>query len=226
MQYHASDISIFNRFIGENFKLIPDVKVIFDIGSCHCLESVEFSKLYTAARIVAFEPNPVSYQVCLNNTKNISSITVVNQAINEFDGSCKFYPMDKEKTITTWEDGNQGASSLYLANGAYDNIEKYVQYEIEVPCTRIDTYCRNNNIDHIDAIWMDLQGAELKALKSMGNLLDSVKVIHTELEVNPMYEGQCLFKDVNTFLQERGFDLVWGNTKAHFGTDFIFVKRK
>lgn len=225
MQYQASDISIFSKFIGQKFQSNKDVKVIFDIGSCHCLESVEFAKVYKEAKIVAFEANPTSYQVCLQNSKNYPSIEVVNQAVNDHNGICKFYPMDKEKTITTWEDGNQGASSLYLANGAYDHIEKYVQYEIEMPCTRIDTYCEKNNIDHIDAIWMDLQGAELKALQSMGNILDTVQVIHTELEMNPMYEGQSLFSDVSAFLQELGFIPVWGNTMALFGTDFIFIRK-
>lgn len=225
MQYQASDIRVFRRFISEKFKSPDDVKTIFDIGSCHCLESVEFSKVYQNAKIVAFEANPVSYQVCLENTKDISLITVVNKAVNDYDGNCKFYPMDKEKTITTWEDGNQGASSLYLANGAYDHIEKYVQYEIDMPCTRIDTFCKENDIQQIDAIWMDLQGAELKALQSMGSLLETVQVIHTELEINPMYEGQCLFEDVNDFLQDNGFAPVWGNASATFGTDFVFIRK-
>lgn len=223
--YSASDLKTFSTFVNQKFKSPKSVDVIFDIGSCHCLESVEFAKKYKDSRIFAFEANPESYQVCLNNSKDYPSIEVINQAVNDYDGSCKFYPMDKERTITTWEDGNQGASSLYRANGAYDHIEKYVQYEIEVPCTRIDTFCEKNNIDHIDIVWMDLQGAELKALKSMGEILDTVQIIHTELEMNPMYDGQCLFSDVNNFLTNNGFDLEWGDTNVQFGTDFIFVRR-
>jgi len=223
--YSASDLHTFNTFVNQKFKSSKNVEVIFDIGSCHCLESVEFAKKYKNSKVFAFEANPESYQVCLNNSKNYPSIEVINQAINDYDGFCKFYPMDKDKTITTWEDGNQGASSLYRANGAYDHIEKYVQYEIEVPCTRIDSFCNKNNIDHIDIVWMDLQGAELKALQSMGSILDTIQIIHTELEVNPMYEGQCLFSDVNQFLTQNGFDLEWGNTNVQFGTDFIFVRR-
>lgn len=223
--YSASDLRTFNTFVNQKFKSLKSVDVIFDIGSCHCLESVEFAKKYKDSRIFAFEANPESYQVCLNNSKDYPSIEVINQAVNDYDGSCKFYPMDKERTVTTWEDGNQGASSLYRANGAYDHIEKYVQYEIEVPCTRIDTFCEKNNIDYIDIVWMDLQGAELKALKSMGKILDTVQIIHTELEINPMYDGQCLFSDVNDFLTNNGFDLEWGDTNVQFGTDFIFVRR-
>jgi len=223
--YSASDLKTFNTFINQKFKSLKNVDVIFDIGSCHCLESVEFAKKYKDSKIFAFEANPESYQVCLNNSKDYPSIEVINQAVNDYDGSCKFYPMDKERTVTTWKDGNQGASSLYRANGAYDHIEKYVQYEIEVPCTRIDTFCEKNNIDHIDVVWMDLQGAELKALKSMGEILDTVQIIHTELEMNPMYDGQCLFSDVNDFLTNNGFDLEWGDTNVQFGSDFIFVRR-
>lgn len=226
MKYQSSDLTIFKQYINQKFKNTDDVKVIFDIGACHALESVEFSKLYKNAKIYTFEANPNTYKICLENAKNYNSITVINEAINDFDGVCKFYPIDKEKTITTWEDGNQGASSLYKSNGAYDHIEKYVQYEIEIPCTRVDTFCKQHNITNIDIVWMDLQGAELKALHSMGDMLDNIKLIYTESEMNPMYEGQSLFSEVHQYLIERGFEWVWGNTDSFFGSDFIFINSK
>jgi FkbM family methyltransferase len=226
MNYIVEDMRMFNTFASQKFKSREDVEVIFDIGSCHALESVEFAKRFSNARVFTFEANPVSYKVCLENVKDYSSITVINEAVNDYDGSCKFYPMDKDKTITTWEDGNQGASSLYKANGAYDHIEKYVQYEIEIPCTRLDTFCKKNNINKIDIIWMDLQGAELKALQSLGSLLETVQIIHTELEVNPMYEGQCVFNDVHEFLLDNQFDLDWGDANVQFGSNFIFTNQR
>lgn len=217
---------MFNTFISQKFKSRDDVEVIFDIGSCHALESVEFAKRFNNARVFTFEANPVSYEVCLENVKDYSSITVINEAVNDYDGLCKFYPIDKDKTITTWEDGNQGASSLYVANGNYDHIEKYVQYEIEIPCTRLDTFCKKNGVDKIDIIWMDLQGAELKALQSLGFLLETVQIIHTELEVNPIYEGQCVFNDVYEFLLDNGFDFDWGDPNVNFGSNFIFTNQR
>ena len=225
MQYVVEDMRVFNSYLTQTFKN-KEVEVIFDVGACHALESVELSKKYPNAKVYTFEANPVSYDVCLENTEGYDSITVINEAVNDYDGVCKFYPMDKEKTITTWEDGNQGASSLYRANGQYDFIEKYVQYEIEVPCTRLDTFCEKNDIDKIDIIWMDLQGAELKALQSLGSLLDTVQIIHTELEMNPMYEGQCLFSDVNEYLTNNGFDLEYGDTNVQFGSNFIFTNQR
>jgi len=223
-QYTVSSTATFCQYAKQFFKNPDDVSVIFDVGSLHCLESIKFSKKYKNARIFAFEANPESYQVCLENTKDIDNITVINKAVNDYDGTCTFYPINAEETVTPWFDGNRGASSLYKSNGSYDHIEKYVQDELEIPCTRLDTFCNENGIDKVDLMWMDLQGAELIALKSLGEFLPSVKVIHTELEVNPIYEGQCVFDDVDLFLKENDFDLHYVESPiAQFGTDFIYL---
>jgi FkbM family methyltransferase len=206
MKYLSQDLSVFLNYTKyvANF---DDIKIIFDVGSCHCLEAVEFSKLFKNSKIYCFEANPTTIKNCLTNSNPYPAITVTNIAINDFDGICKFYPINIDKTRTSWKDGNQGASSLYISNGEYDHIEKYVQNEIEIECIRLDTFSKINNIDKIDIIWMDLQGAELKALISLGDLLDNIKIIHTELEINPIYNGQCLFNEVNDFLFKRSFFL-------------------
>ena len=225
-KYEPSSIDNFRKFISYKFKDPDKVSVIFDVGSLHCLESIELSKVYKNARIYAFEANPDSYKVCLENTKDYDNITVINKAINDHDGTCVFNAIDPEKTETPWFDGNRGASSLFKSNGAYNHIEKYVQKEIEVPCIQLETFCEENNIDHIDLIWMDLQGAELIALKSMGReLMSTVKVIHTELEMTPIYKDQCLFEDVNQFLKNYNFYKAEGNNAMQYGQNFIFVKK-
>ena len=223
--YTPESLNNFYNAIDSKFKNPEDVLVIFDIGSLHCLESVEFSKKYKNAKIYAFEANSESYKVCLENTKDIENITVINKCINDYDGECSFFPINTTKTVTTWFDGNRGASSMFKANGAVDHIEKYVQDEIKMPCLRLDTFCKENNITNIDAIWMDLQGAEMLALKGLGEVLDTVSVIQTELEINPMYENQCLYNEVNDLLVNKGFGQINGNVNAIFGADFVYVKK-
>jgi FkbM family methyltransferase len=223
--YTPESLNNFYNAIDSKFKNPEDVLVIFDIGSLHCLESVEFSKKYKNAKIYAFEANSESYKVCLENTKDIENITVINKCINDYDGECSFFPINTTKTVTTWFDGNRGASSMFKANGAVDHIEKYIQDEIKMPCLRLDTFCKENNITNIDAIWMDLQGAEMLALKGLGEVLDTVFIIQTELEINPMYENQCLYNEVNELLVNKGFRQINGNINAIFGADFVYVKK-
>lgn len=225
-QYPVAELVDFYQNVDERFQNPDDVKVIFDVGTLHCLESIEFSKKYKNAKIFAFEANPVTYLECVERTKDIENITVINKAVNDYDGTCTFYPIDPERTVTPWFDGNRGASSLYKANGDYDFIEKYVQNEIEVPCTRLDTFCKEHGIESVDLLWMDLQGGELLAFKSLGEILSTIQVIHTELELNPIYHDQCLFPEVDEFLIQNDFTRVHGNVHVQFGTDFIYVNNK
>ena len=224
-RYQPESLTNFYNAVDKFFQNPDDVLVIFDIGSLHCLEAIEFSKKYKNAKIYSFEANPESYEVCLKNTKDISRIMVTNKCVNDYDGECSFFPINTEKTVTTWFDGNRGASSLFKSNGAVDHIEKYVQDEIKMPCLRLDTFCKENNITKIDAIWMDLQGAELLAINGLGDILNTVKVIQTELEINAMCKDQCLYKDVNEVLINKGFEQISGNVNAKFGSDFVYIKK-
>lgn len=209
-----------------NYMKEEDIKMIFDIGSRDCLESVQFSDRYCDAQIFAIECNPSMIPICKNNIKEYPNIKLIDKAINNFDGICKFYPINVDKTITTWEDGNPGASSLFEANGLYDHIEKYVQDEIDVECVRLDTICKELNINKIDVIWMDLQGAELLALESLGEMIDKVGIIYTEISHKPIYDEQCLFEDIDDFLYNNHFERLMRPNYNCFQEDMIYINKK
>jgi FkbM family methyltransferase len=56
-------------------------------------------------------------------------------------------------------------------------------------------------------LMMDIQGAELMALRNAENRLRDALVLHLEVEFLPLYKNQPLFSDVERFLRERGFVL-------------------
>lgn len=197
-----------DKMIENCLNLIPEqhrsrVKVIFDVGSRDCEQSIEFAKAFPTARIFAFECNPNTIELCRQNIKEYPNITLIDKAVCDKDAECKFYPIDKDKTITSWADSNPGASSMFVANGTYP-LEHYVQYEITVPGTRLDTVCKQYGIESIDLIFIDLQGSELLAFQSLGSLMSSVQYIWTEVSHRPIYTGQCMFHDVDSFLTRSG----------------------
>ena len=195
--------------------------VIFDIGSRDGLQAVEFSNLCPDADIVAIECNRESLKKCRRNLADKPRITLVDKAINFYTGRCTFYPIDPARTVTSWKDGNPGASSLFVSTGDYP-VESYVQNQVEVDCIRLDDLCRELRVDAIDLIWMDLQGAELLALQSAGALLDKVRYIYTEVSHRPIYKGQCLFDDVDAFLTARGFRLCTKIDPTRWQQDAIY----
>ena len=57
----------------------------------------------------------------------------------------------------------------------------------------------------VDFLKLDVQGGELLVLHGAEARLKDALVIHTEVEFVPLYKGQPLFADIDSFLRARGF---------------------
>ena len=60
----------------------------------------------------------------------------------------------------------------------------------------------------VDFLKLDIQGFELKAFEGTEALLKRTAVVHCEVSFAEIYEGQCLFSEVEAFLRTRGFDFI------------------
>lgn len=205
----------------DNFRPGNEPLIIFDVGSRDCVQSVEFANAFPNSRIFAFECNPNTLGLCKTNIVNYPNITLIDKAVHTYDGECTFYPIDQQKTITTWQDGNPGASSIFKSNGTYA-YETYVQTETTVPCTRIDTVMEQHGIPHVDLMWMDLQGAELIAFESMGKYADAVSYIHTEVSYKPIYTDQVMFDELHTYLTGKGYTNLNNPSYIGWQQDIIY----
>ncbi len=201
-----------------------DISVVFEFGSRYGEDTIEFAKALPEAQIYGFECNPNTLIHCQNATKSYANITLTPKAISENEGEISFYPINAEATTTTHFDGNQGASSTLRASGKY-TIENYVQDEVKVETIRLDNFMAKRGIAHIDILWMDIQGGELSALKSLGERLECVKVIYSEVEFIEIYENQPLFSDIRAYLEARNFAFVGFSHNSDLFTNAIFVHK-
>lgn len=200
--------------------------VIFDIGCRDCEQSIEFYKNFPKAKIYAFECNPNTLEICKKNIEQYRDrITLIEGAVCDYDGSVTFYPINQKKTITSWSDGNPGASSMFKSNGLYP-YETYIQDEVTTNCHRLDTIMKKYDIPKVDIIWMDLQGAELLALKSLDNYLASVTFVYTEVSHKEIYTGQVMFQELNDFMLSRGFAIASQVRYHDWQEDVIYRKIK
>jgi FkbM family methyltransferase len=114
---------------------------------------------------------------------------------------------------------DNGQSSSIFDFGTHSKHHPYVKMirKKQVTTTRLDTFIKTNNIpiDNINFMNIDIQGAELKALKSMGNYIDNIDYIYTEVNTEYVYKGCALLSEIDEFLSNNGFKRVacqmWGN---------------
>lgn len=201
-----------------------NIKTIFEFGARYGEDSIEFAKRYKNGVVYSFECNENTLIQCKKSISKYPNIVLTQKAVSNYDGMTTFYPIDKDNTITTWEDGNQGASSLLKASGKYE-LEHYVQKEVTTQCIRLDSFMHEHNIQQIDILWMDIQGAELLALKGLGKRLKDVRIIQCETEMIDIYKEQPLFKDIKKYLKKNGFCFMGFSSKSKYSGDGIFIHK-
>lgn len=177
------------------------IRIAMDIGSRDAQIAIMFKSFFLNSKVIAFECNPEAIKICRENIKKsqLDDILLVEKAVSDSEGKIRFYKDTSNANI--------GASSLFILSDEYSSIEKIKQEEIEVDAITLNNWAKSCGIKKIDILWMDLQGAELKALKGMKSLIKNVKFIFTEMEFKEQYVGQPLFEEVNHYLIEQGFYL-------------------
>lgn len=172
---------------------------IIHIGA-HLMEERDAYLRYDINNILWVEANPKIFNQISSIPKNTNEI-ILNSAISNTDGD-----------IVNFHITNNGQSSSILEldkhKEYYPNISVYDI--IPVTTQRMDTLIRYNNIDisKYNFLNIDIQGAELLALKGFGDLLNSIKYIYTEINTNTLYKNCALLSDIDDYLSNFGFHRV------------------
>jgi FkbM family methyltransferase len=201
------------------------VKTIVEIGARDCAETLDFEAAFPQARIVAFECNPATLPVCREAVRGHARVKLIEKAVSDRSGRVSFFPTDPARTVTKHANGNPGASSLFRAAPGYPH-ETYVQNEISVEATTLAEVMQAEAIAQIDLLWMDIQGAELLALKGLREKIAAVTLIHLEVEFLPIYAGQPLFDEVHDHLRRNGFRLLGFTSYSRYAADAVYASAR
>src|SRR3989338_10588290 len=90
--------------IAKKYLNIGQINTVVELGARDCNETLEFYNLLHPKNIYTFECNPSTITLCRERVKGISSIHLIEKAVCNKNGKVKFYPIDQQKTITTWRD--------------------------------------------------------------------------------------------------------------------------
>ena len=181
------------------------VASIVEVGSRDAMDAIFLSENFLAP-VVAFEPNPFSFETCRRNLEESGSelVSMRPEALSDSTGEVSFGVV-KESDYP-----NPGASSMFQID--FDNRPKTdpdfgrgsIQSFIRVKSARFDSL----ETPPPELLVMDCEGSELNVLKGFGTHLDSVSWIITEVSQVALGHGACTFKDVDFFLKNSGFRFI------------------
>jgi hypothetical protein len=104
---------------------------------------------------------------------------------------------------------NTGSTTMFAPTEAHRRAFAGIEYgsTLELVAERPDTYFAREGVDlrGISFLVLDLEGAELLALRGLGAILDQIEWVLVEVSFVPAFEGGPLFVDIDGFLHQRGF---------------------
>jgi len=174
-------------------KLVIDV---VDIGANPIDGVAPYKSLLDAgrARVIGFEPNPDAL-ARLNSRKGPNERYL---PFAVFDGSEQELKICRAEGMTSLLEPNADLLRYFHGFPEWGAVKR----RVPVSTVRLDDVKEIKNIDYLK---IDIQGAELEVFRNGVNRLRNCLVIHTEVEFLPMYVGQPLFSEVETFLRGLGF---------------------
>lgn len=192
-----------------------NISGILHIGAHKCEELNKYKQHgLTNNKIIWVEGNP-------NLVKFISNMddTIIIK---------NFICCDTDENESILNISNNGQSSSILELGTHKKHYPYIKYidTIKVKNKRIDTMYKEDNIPNTFANFLniDIQGAELLALKGTGKILHNFDYVYLEVNRDYVYKNCALIKEIDDYLFKFNFKRVetkW--THENWG-DALYIK--
>jgi FkbM family methyltransferase len=179
-------------------KYINTNDVVFDIGGNIGQTSLNIAKkIGNYGKVYCFEPYPENFEALKTNislNKNINNLIIENLGLGQFESSMKMY-----KNCIHNSGGNRIISNL--------QNEKF-QELVDVEIKTIDNYCKENNINNIDVIKIDVEGFELFVLNGAIHTLQNLSPkLYIELCENNLKEHGSTPQDIIDYLSKFNYNI-------------------
>jgi FkbM family methyltransferase len=169
-------------------------KGILHVGAHECEELKDYLYYLPMNKILWVEAIPDKVQLCMQMYPNVQ---IENAVVSDIIETVKFNV------------SNNFQSSSMLEFGLHSKFHPHVHYigsfEEETKLLK-DIICKYDiNYNFLN---LDIQGAELKALKGMESYLPNIDYIYTEVNSDYVYKGCALIGELDDYLKLFGLERV------------------
>lgn len=201
-------------------QFLPYNPVIVEAGAFFGAETERIAKQWPRGRIFALEPNPQAFRALQQRIRS-SHVELHNLALNTYNGIAF---LNICRGMAGNEPAYEYASSLLPLT---PDMECYCKGpQIVVPCAILDDWCKQNSIDHIDLLRLDLEGVALQVLRSSPVILQNTQVIYVRTLMHPHRAGMASYSELKNFLEQSDFVLLSHWHQPHISGQAVFLSRE
>ena len=174
------------------------VDLVLDVGANAGQHAQMLRQAGYTGEIISFEPQPAAYATLNALAANDPRWTARNCAVGAAQG----------RLTLNVSENSVASSALPIGQASLDAApECRYTGTIEVDVVTLADTLRTNAGRGI-MLKIDVQGLEPQVLEGCGEWLDKVAVLDVEMALAPIYQGQALFDEVDSWIRDRGFRRV------------------
>jgi FkbM family methyltransferase len=179
----SGELWIIDRFARQRSE--HEALIVFDVGAnLGGWALAVLARLGAPARLLCFEPSPSSFAALTQNVGHRDDVECLNFGFG-----------DREEDVELRSNAPlSGLASVYPRR--LDHVGISLDRSERVRLRRLDDFCREREIDHIDFLKLDVEGHELKVLEGASGMVDSVAIDYIQFEF-----GGCNI-DSRTYFQD------------------------
>ena len=182
---------------------LPTNSVVVEAGTCDGSDTIFFSQYFSNGMVYGFEPIPALYNTVVSRIGHPYNVELVQKALSEKTGKLTIHCSDRF--------GADWGSSSILEPKDHIQVHPDITFktQIEVDTVNLDDWFLAKKIDHIDFMWLDMQGYEPVVLKSSPLVLSKTQYLYTEVSLMETYRGVMLYPEYKKFLLDNNFEVVF-----------------
>jgi len=194
---------------------------LFDVGANVGQTVDRLRHTFSNPQIYAFEPSPSTFERLKAAHGSTPGVHLENIALGEREATASFF-VTSEFSVndSLLEPRWDFSDDIPLAAPAAR--PRATQVSVQLRC--LDDYCGERGIDFIDLLKVDTQGYDLEVLHGARELLGTRRIgaLCVELTFVPMYENQCSYLEMLSFLASSGYRIVGFYDQTYRQNRFIY----
>ena len=159
--------------------------MIVDLGAYNGSDTQWMIDASRNPRVIAVEADPDNF--CTLAALRLNA-TIIYGAIADHTGTCDFW--------ACYTGRGRGSGSIRPPSGHLDlngTDWDFRKLDESIPCYSLDDIFREQGLDHIDLLWVDIQGAERDMIAGGQNALKHSRYLFIESEYEKeLYAGQAM----------------------------------
>ncbi|NDJ79319.1 MAG: FkbM family methyltransferase [Chloroflexi bacterium] len=171
-------------------RLVQPGMTVLDIGAHVGYYARRWSKLVgPEGRVVAFEPHPRTFAVLEHNLGHLANVTLLPLAVAEEEGTAELYDylMMSASGSLHYDEAMLALQKAQVSGGdiAPRITTDFPIRTYSVRTTPVDTCLADLGIARVDVVKMDIEGAEMSALRGMRKTIANSPGMVMVMEYNP-----------------------------------------